>query len=299
MHGIRRNTWPCCRLGAGRTVLGATPLNANPHIHALARHTPYPFTLPAVAKWSTGKPQPNFMSADSAMPIPLHTPTQVPAPRRLSRNASVALTVVGLHVGGLYALQSGLLQRAAEVVVPAEVLAQFIEPAKPQVPPPPPPAQPKIKPQPVTARPQPTQLPPPPMPLAVQSAEPSPTAVTGAVAPQPPAPPVATPVSAPPSAPPAPPRIQLPDSNADYLNNRPPAYPPMSKRLGEQGKVVVRVFIGLDGTASQAEIRTSSGYDRLDQTALKTVQTWKYLPGKVNGEPKAMWFNVPINFVLE
>jgi TonB family protein len=88
-------------------------------------------------------------------------------------------------------------------------------------------------------------------------------------------------------------------SYPDYLNNRPPPYPALSKRLGEQGKVVVRVFIDTDGNATQAEIRTSSGYDRLDQTALKTAQAWKYVPGKVNGEPKAMWFNVPINFVLE
>jgi len=110
---------------------------------------------------------------------------------------------------------------------------------------------------------------------------------------------VAAPVSAAPPAPPAPPRIQLPDSNADYLNNRPPAYPPLSRRLGEQGKVMVRVFIDVDGKAKQAEIRTSSGYDRLDQAALRTVQEWTYVPGKVNGEAKAMWFNVPINFVLE
>ena len=71
------------------------------------------------------------------------------------------------------------------------------------------------------------------------------------------------------------------------------------KRLGEQGEVMVRVFIGVDGTASQAQIRTSSGFDRLDQMSLQTVLSWKYLPGKVNGEPKAMWFKVPINFVLE
>ena len=64
-------------------------------------------------------------------------------------------------------------------------------------------------------------------------------------------------------------------------------------------EVMVRVFIGVDGTASQAQIRTSSGFDRLDQMSLQTVLSWKYLPGKVNGEPKAMWFKVPINFVLE
>ncbi len=236
----------------------------------------------------------------------MHIQIAAEAPRQLSRNATLAVAVVALHAGGLYALQSGLLRRAVEVVVPVDVLTQFIEPAIPKVepPPPPPPPPPKPKPvmQPVQHKPQPTPLPPPPMPLAVVSAEPSANAVTGVTTPQPPAPPLAAPVAVAPPAPPAPvapPRIELPSSNADYLNNPAPRYPPISKRLGEQGKVVVRVFIGLDGTATQAEVRTSSGFDRLDQTALQTVLGWKYVPGKVNGEPKAMWFNVPINFVLE
>ena len=98
---------------------------------------------------------------------------------------------------------------------------------------------------------------------------------------------------------PAPLRIEQPSSDADYLNNPRPAYPALSRRLGEQGKVVIRVFIGADGSATRAEIRSSSGYERLDQTALQTVQRWRYVPGKRNGVPEAMWFNVPINFVLE
>ena len=95
------------------------------------------------------------------------------------------------------------------------------------------------------------------------------------------------------------PAVQLPSSTADYLNNPAPAYPPLSRRLGEQGRVVVRVLIGTDGTASQAEIRSSSGFERLDQAALQTVLKWRYVPGKRAGVPEAMWFNVPINFVLE
>lgn len=70
--------------------------------------------------------------------------------------------------------------------------------------------------------------------------------------------------------------------------------------MGESGKVVVRVLIGPDGRAQQAQIHQSSGYDRLDQVALKTVRDqWRYVPGTRNGQPEAMWFNVPINFVLE
>jgi protein TonB len=116
---------------------------------------------------------------------------------------------------------------------------------------------------------------------------------------QPPAPPLLTPMVVAEPAPPAPPRIELPSSSADYLNNAPPPYPPLSKRLGEQGKVIVRAFIEVSGSASKAEIRTSSGYERLDQTALQTVLKWRYVPGKRAGVPEAMWFNIPINFVLE
>jgi protein TonB len=73
----------------------------------------------------------------------------------------------------------------------------------------------------------------------------------------------------------------------------------MSKRLGEQGKVVVRVLIGADGLPQKSELRQSSGFDRLDDAALATVMKWRYVPGKRDGIAEAMWFNVPITFRLE
>jgi protein TonB len=63
------------------------------------------------------------------------------------------------------------------------------------------------------------------------------------------------PVAVAPVAPPAPAAVQLPSSDADYLQNPKPAYPPISKRLGEQGKVIVRVLIGTDGQPKKSEIR--------------------------------------------
>ena len=60
------------------------------------------------------------------------------------------------------------------------------------------------------------------------------------------------------------------------------------KRMGEQGKVVVRVLIGADGLPQKAEIRTSSSYERLDQAALSTVMKWRYVPGKRAGVAEAM-----------
>lgn len=69
--------------------------------------------------------------------------------------------------------------------------------------------------------------------------------------------------------------------------------------MNEQGKVLVRVFVDENGEAKQVELKQSSGYDRLDNAALDAVRRWRFKPGTVNGEPKAMWNNVPINFVLE
>ena len=98
---------------------------------------------------------------------------------------------------------------------------------------------------------------------------------------------------------PAAPVVQLPSSDADYLQNPKPPYPPLSERLGEQGKVVYKVMIGVDGKPQSATLVTSSGFPRLDKAAYDTVMRWRYVPGKRNGVPEAMAFNVPINWELK
>jgi periplasmic protein TonB len=95
------------------------------------------------------------------------------------------------------------------------------------------------------------------------------------------------------------PAFSLPSSEAHGLNNPKPAYPRASRRLNEQGQVLIRVFVTTDGSPQQGEIKTSSGFDRLDQEALRTVMRWRFVPGLRFGTPEAMWFNVPVNFVLE
>jgi protein TonB len=91
----------------------------------------------------------------------------------------------------------------------------------------------------------------------------------------------------------------LPSTDADYLQNPNPPYPAVSRRLGEQGKVVLHVVIGIDGLAQSAKIVKSSGFERLDQSALETVMRWRYIPGKRGGAPQTMGYDVPINFVLK
>jgi protein TonB len=224
-----------------------------------------------------------------------------------SRVWRVSGAVLLAHLALLWAMGQAWLEQASTIeeaqVIMASVMVESPTPPAPQ-----PQPQPQTKSlSPAVPQPRPTPAP-TPLPAIRKQAEASPTAPVMAplVAPV-----VAAANSAPstPSAPaaapsasvgkPAPASLVLPSSDADYLNNPPPAYPRISKRMGEQGTVIVRVFIGLQGTAEQAEIRTSSGYDRLDKAALETVQSWRYVPGKRHGTPEAMWFNVPVRFVLE
>nr|WP_193386538.1 energy transducer TonB [Variovorax sp. CF313] len=213
----------------------------------------------------------------------------------LSRNVVIAGGVILFHAAALWALQSGLLRRAAEVVIPVEILSQFVEPPKPKAdppPPPPPPPQPKAK------------APPPPRPQAIREPKPTlaPQAPVGTTEPPPPATPPAPPAPptppAPPPAPPAPPAVQMPSSNADYLQNPKATYPAMSKRLGEQGKVIVRVLVGVDGLPKSAEVKKSSGFDRLDEAAVEYIMKCRFVPGKINGVVQAMSYDAPVNYVL-
>lgn len=93
--------------------------------------------------------------------------------------------------------------------------------------------------------------------------------------------------------------LVLPSAAARHLHNPTPPYPALSRRLGEQGRVLLRVRIETDGRAAQVLLYQSSGFARLDQAALQTVPHWRFVPGTRNGVPAAMWFQVPIQFVLE
>lgn len=240
----------------------------------------------------------------------------------------VATLVVAAHAGALWLLEQGLHGRstgdepalpmivvglmAPELATPALAIAQAA-PAAPQ------PVRPQPEPRP--PKPGPAQPTPATSPLAV--AEPVAIASHEVIS-EPNSSPISTPSMGEPQgrhAEPvhassyssasaagattnplgamAAPRLELPSATASYLNNPPPRYPPMSRRLGEQGTVIVRARIEVHGSATQAKINTSSGFARLDQTALQAVLSWRYVPGTRNGVPEAMWFNIPIQFVLE
>lgn len=90
-----------------------------------------------------------------------------------------------------------------------------------------------------------------------------------------------------------------PRFDADYLDNPKPVYPPLARREREQGKVLLRVFVEASGAAGRVELATSSGFERLDKSALAAVSRWRFVPARQGSETVAAWVTVPIIFSLK
>ncbi|MEW5887790.1 MAG: energy transducer TonB [Pseudomonadota bacterium] len=200
------------------------------------------------------------------------------AARRL---ALVAWVVLG-HAALAAALWHAPLSRPAP---PRTVTVELVERSLPPSPPQPPrPQPPRPQPRPVAP---PAAVPPVPEPTVLAAAATSPASA--------PAPPPAVPA---PLAAAEPEPLVPPDLKAAYLNNPPPAYPTLSRRYGEQGKVLLRVHVDATGRAAQVDVKQSSGHERLDQAACAAVREWRFVPARRGETPVAAWVVVPISFVL-
>jgi protein TonB len=83
-----------------------------------------------------------------------------------------------------------------------------------------------------------------------------------------------------------------------YKENRQPLYPPLARKRGQQGKVVLQVLVEASGRVGDLKITQTSGYPSLDKAALDAVRHWKFSPGKQTGISVPMWVVVPIVFSL-
>lgn len=78
-----------------------------------------------------------------------------------------------------------------------------------------------------------------------------------------------------------------------------PAYPKQSVRLGEQGKTVLLVELNELGHVTNAEVKSKSGFPRLDEAAINAVKTWRCSPAKRNGVAVRSVALQPFNFTLK
>ncbi|WP_206047211.1 energy transducer TonB, partial [Noviherbaspirillum denitrificans] len=88
-------------------------------------------------------------------------------------------------------------------------------------------------------------------------------------------------------------------SGIEYLQPPQPEYPPASRRMGEEGKAVLRVLVNEKGRPERADVQTSSGFARLDEAARKAVMRALFKPFIEDGKAVPAYAIVPIRFQLD
>jgi periplasmic protein TonB len=219
--------------------------------------------------------------------------------KRLSNLIGLFL-VLAIHGALLYAAISYKL-----IPPPNEAVTLFVDLINP--PPPkkvePPPEPPKPPPKKVTLeKPRPIEQP-RPLPAPVLVAEAPVTSAAEPVALPPPpepvreTPPAPEPVVEATSKPAAP--VMMSELSLGCPERTPPNYPAISRRLGEQGQVKLRVELDETGKITSARVVESSGHKRLDDAGLAAIKSWQCNAATRDGKPVRAIALQPFDFILE
>ncbi|MCE9638694.1 MAG: TonB family protein [Betaproteobacteria bacterium] len=233
----------------------------------------------------------------------------MPAPRKhevqfIRRHATSALTPALMFSLAVHAAAGGALfhywhhavvELPQPLTVTLEVLPPVVVESMPPVEIKPSAPAPKSRTLPV---PQMHQAPAPAV-MAVQRTDAAPAVVAAAVPEIPPAPVVVAKAPAVAAAPVRADAVEPPHFNVAYLNNPRPAYPPIARKLGLEGVVLLRVDVTAKGTPEKIVIAQTSGATLLDEAALKAVQGWTFVPARRGDTPIAHPVEVPIRFQLK
>jgi len=198
----------------------------------------------------------------------------------------IGLSIVVLfHVVTAYALLTGLARKVVEVVrapIETKIIEEKKKAAEPDKPLPPPPK---------LAPPPPPYIPPPEVNIALPAAAPvnAITAVTTTL-PKAPPPPVAVPHNG---------GVHVPPVIDAARSCEKPEYPAASKRLEEEGTVVLRFLIEVDGRVLDSRVEKGSGFDRLDQAARLALGKCRFKPGSVDGKPEQSWASLKYTWRIE
>lgn len=188
--------------------------------------------------------------------------------------------VVLLHVFLLYGLKNGLARTAMELITgPVEVKMIEEIPTEDKEPPPPPP---KLETPPPF-------VPPPEIAIEIPADAPQTTAISAVTNVRP---------TTPPPKPAAPSTRTPPRSDPKHPLSQ-PEYPPTARRLGQEGTVVLLIYVQADGRVGDVKIQKSSGFDKLDEAALREAKrSWRFIPAKEGSTPVAEWGQFAVTFRL-
>jgi protein TonB len=90
-----------------------------------------------------------------------------------------------------------------------------------------------------------------------------------------------------------------PPEALDNARNRHPNYPESSRRRGEQGVVLVELFVDPSGRVAEVRLLESSGFAALDAATLGALREWRFRPAERAGLPVAARIIHPVHFRLE
>lgn len=201
---------------------------------------------------------------------------------------ALALAVNGAILGGLVLFANPTFKKTIDTVMTLDPIA--LDPVKP---PPPPPPQPKPEKS---------------LPQAQHETIDTSKAVTVTKVADP------TPIDPPPIGPvegaggggslplapvkPVPPVLTDPLVDQRYANLFQPVYPPDEQRMGHNGRVVVRVLIGVDGRVKDIEQVSATSDSFFAVTRRRAFDKWRFKPGTRDGIPVEAWRVISVSFVL-
>lgn len=230
----------------------------------------------------------------------------------------VSAVIIGLHLIGIYfaLTHTSLLDRVLPPQHPSSITFEFTAPPAPQVSAPGP-IEPQPAPMAASAPEQKPVTPPKPMEPKKKPLQKKPVEKAKPVKPVSSAEPaVATPAPVSPSSASSP---SLQDSSAaakpvgtggEHLstipaqvgrfqaNNPQPDYPVQARRRHMEGVTILSVRVNEEGGVVDVQVKTSSGYDLLDRSALQTVRQWKFEPGRHGTEAATTVAEVRVRFGL-
>ncbi|WP_235943163.1 energy transducer TonB [Zoogloea dura] len=219
----------------------------------------------------------------------------------LRRNATGVGVATLLHVGMLVAIVRSIGESTPPVVPPQPLMAISLVTQAEEKPAPKPKPEPVKPPEKTVSKT--TQPKNQPTPRVQSTSQPvltsaatatNPVEITAPAAAAAPTPPAPTPAREAPVA------VVAPRFDAAYLANPIPEYPRLSRRMGEEGRVMLRVHVGADGKPLEVTIAKSSGYPRLDDVARDTVlRSWRFVPARQGDQAVAGTVRVPIDFTLD
>lgn len=77
-----------------------------------------------------------------------------------------------------------------------------------------------------------------------------------------------------------------------------PRYPALAKRRGQEGLVMLEIWIDEQGEQTSLSVQQSSGFSLLDEAALKAASQWRFKPYLKSGLATASRVLIPLEFSI-